>query len=733
MTNDAASPCSSLTPARIEFGKEDMRGSGWPSKIAICFSLFLTLQTAGALPPRQASESSQNASTNSLVITGPERVEDTMLRNGKFWGEWNYGSAPYLQVGVQPSTVYDIYRSVTLIRFDLAGLPSGRVESARLRLYVPRNQTQIKSVPLHVHAVSAANAGWREGTTQAQVEFESSSWNHRARGQTWAGEPGCSKSGVDYGSTPLDSQIADGLEGRWLEFQLPPLLVESWMTEPDGNAGLLIRTDDDAEPGQGTHICSSQHWSGNGPQLVIKGSFGPAKALASVHERRQFNPRYQLPPVGPLYQRWLNESDAHTDRYVLWARDKSINLAGDQRLFPYLWDISVKADILIPKATLPLSKITEEIPSVVARGDRPRARQIMDDCMKYLMVYDYGRDQIWYDSGPAADILSPLQVAKFFARDNESGKTGSRGIYSQYDDGRWDESSDQKARAELDAQLEEIKKQLHPTPAEFAKIEPVIASEMALERMHRTELKKCLGRVQKLIEQRNDGAEMLQALRGMFFHHRMFLIHQSLFSMPKYSVLLENGDAIGYAEWFYKKRVGQYNHERVGRQLAAATRYVWRPSSHQEAEYAAYKGGHWSNEVAGFSGTGYVKFDKNTEGRIEWDVDAEKSGLHQLAFRYCLPSATGETFRLAVGESSSAAMFEPTPTGKWATNAIGVRLALGHNHIVLSSSGSGGLELDYLDVRPMEPVGETKASTVRLDGGGPKASKNKLAAEPLSH
>ena len=63
---------------------------------------------------------------------------------------------------------------------------------------------------------------------------------------------------------------------------------------------------------------------------------------------------------------------------------------------------------------------------------------------------------------------------------------------------------------------------------------------MPLEKLHARELKKSLDTVRALIQRREDGVEMLQALRGMFFHHRLFLIHQSLFSMPKYSVLIEN-------------------------------------------------------------------------------------------------------------------------------------------------------------------------------------------------
>ncbi len=79
-----------------------------------------------------------------------------------------------------------------------------------------------------------------------------------------------------------------------------------------------------------------------------------------------------------------------------------------------------------------------------------------------------------------------------------------------------------------------------------------------------------------------DGVEMLRELRGMFFHHRMYLIYQSLFSMPKYQVLIENGDILGYAQWFYQVRRGQYNHARMGRQLADVNQFLWKSDSRPE-------------------------------------------------------------------------------------------------------------------------------------------------------
>ncbi|HTB82268.1 MAG TPA: DNRLRE domain-containing protein [Candidatus Sulfotelmatobacter sp.] len=639
-----------------------------------------------------------------LVVSGPEHVQDTFLRNGKYWGKWNFGNAQFLQVGVQPSTVYDIYHAVSLIRFDLSGFQYANVESAWLRLYVPRNQTQMVPVPIHVHAVSTANAGWKEGASEAVEEPEAASWNSRDQGQPWAGGSGLSEPGRDYSAEPLATRTAAGLEGEWLEFELPKALVQSWMDDPDANAGLLLRTDDNAGPGQCTDICSSQHWSGKGPQLVIRGKFSTAIVAAGVHSEKHYNPRFQLPPTGPVYERWLNES---TERYAVWAKDKSINLTGVQTVFPYMWDVIVRGDIILPKAMLPLSKITEEVPAVVARGDRKQARQIMEDFMKYMMVFDYARDQNWYDSGPTADVLSPLQVAKFFVKEG-GDDTGAHAIYSGIDaqskNGRWDDSSPAAINSQIEAQLDTIKHRLNPTAEQFAAIKMVVTTNMSLEYYHAGELKKSLSLVRQLIAEGNDGEEMLKALRSMFFHHRMFLIHQSLFSMPKYSVLIDNGDILGYAQWFYDVREKQYSRSRIDKQLASATRYMWKPSGYQEAEYAALTGCEWSNEKPGYSGTGYVVFDDKVDGRIEWDIDVKTAGSFRLNIRYLLPANDDKPLKLELNgvQLDTNISFSPAPQDDWATKTVTVNLPSGRSKIQLGTLGEGGPDIDYIDIQPIE-------------------------------
>jgi len=662
----------------------------------------LALLLAAADAPSAPEPSAYQMGT--LTVSGPQHVQDALLLSGKYWGKWNFGNAQFLEVGVQPSTVYDVYRAVSLIRFDFSGLQYAKVETARLRIYIPRNQTQMAPVPIHVHAVSAANAGWKKGASEAEETPKAACWNCRARGLPWAGGPGLSRPGLDYAAEPLATKTADGLKGEWLEFDLPQALVQSWMDAPDANAGLLLRTDENAEPGQHTCIMSSRQWSGNGPQLVIRGKLSGAKVSAGSDSQIRYDSRFELPPMGPVYERWLNEC---TERYAVWAKDKSINLTGSQAVFPYLWDVIVRGDIILPKSMLPLSRITEEVPQVVARGDKQRARQIMEDFMKDMMVFDYARDQIWYDSSPTAEFLSPLQVAKFFVKDADDTK-GAHAIYSGIDSdtrsGRWDDCSAETIESRVKAQLELIKERLKPTAKQCEAIETVIRTNMPLEFHHAIELKKSLALVHRLISSETDGLEMLKAIRGMFFHHRMFLIHQSLFSMPKYSVLIENGDILGYAKWMYDVREKQYSPGRVARQLVTATSYRWQPSEHQEAEYASFRGCEWSNEKPGYSGTGYVVFSGKPGSDIDWEVNMKAAGMYRLSFRYSLPGQTGRPLRLAVEgvPLETPLLFAPTDRDPWAMKSVPVKLPSGGSRIQLSTLENAGPDVDYLDIQPIE-------------------------------
>jgi hypothetical protein len=219
-------------------------------------------------------------------------------------------------------------------------------------------------------------------------------------------------------------------------------------------------------------------------------------------------------------------------------------------------------------------------------------------------------------------------------------------------------------------------------------------------------LAKSLNRVHQLIAQNNDGDEMLKALRSMFFHHRMFLIYQSVFSMPKYSVFMENGDVLGYVQWLYDVRAKQYSPARISRQLETATRFMWKPSEYGEAEYADLKDSKWSNKQPGYSGTGYVTFDGKPNGAVQWDVDAETSGNYKLTFRYSLSTSNLEPLKLTVEGLAldPAISFPATAQNAWGTKSVEVQLPAGPLRIQLTAPDGTGPDLDYMKMERVEPA-----------------------------
>jgi hypothetical protein len=175
--------------------------------------------------------------------------------------------------------------------------------------------------------------------------------------------------------------------------------------------------------------------------------------------------------------------------------------------------------------------------------------------------------------------------------------------------------------------------------------------------------------------------------------------------MPKYSVLIDNGDILGYAQWLYDVRAKQYSPSRIARQLATATQYMWKPSQYQEAEYAAFRGCEWSNEKPGYSGTGYVVFDGKAGSQIEWEADVETAGAYLLTFRYSLPNQSEKSLQLALdGVPLGTQISFPATTAQasWAKKTVNVNLPSGHTKIQLATPGGGGPDIDYLNIQPIE-------------------------------
>ena len=175
-----------------------------------------------------------------FVVSSPQAVDDTTLRKSdltyeedSYWTDWNFGKSQVLDVGYT-TAVWNQYRAVALLRFDLRGIPCQTVSSAIVRLYKPRNVTQLtSSIPVSVYRIHNANKDWKEGSKESTFQYRGSSWKSKGSGLPWAGgESGCAAAGVDYDADPLDTKIAIREVGEWLEFEIPAALVQQWLENP---------------------------------------------------------------------------------------------------------------------------------------------------------------------------------------------------------------------------------------------------------------------------------------------------------------------------------------------------------------------------------------------------------------------------------------------------------------------------------------------------------------------
>lgn len=166
---------------------------------------------------RNASGNSDTATRLFLPYTS---LTDTYLLSSSPTN--NYGSAVYIYC----RTAY-----VTLLKFDLSGIPAGStINSAQLRLYP--NQNPNPDVTLAIHRILAANSAWTAALA---------TWNTTNGVDAWAGSAGCGTSGVDYAADALWSDTADAVYGSWDLFDLDTTEFEAMLA---ANHGMVLFSSD---------------------------------------------------------------------------------------------------------------------------------------------------------------------------------------------------------------------------------------------------------------------------------------------------------------------------------------------------------------------------------------------------------------------------------------------------------------------------------------------------------
>ncbi|HRT10502.1 MAG TPA: DNRLRE domain-containing protein, partial [Candidatus Paceibacterota bacterium] len=486
-----------------------------------------------------------------FVVSKPGDVEDVALLDGEFGG-WNFGGSPLLEAGFMGG-IYAEHRAVSLLRFDLAGIPCAKVTAATLRLYKPRCFVQSGPVVVRVHEIARANGGWSEGTAFCAEDPGGASWVRARIGRPWAGGPGCRAGGTELGAGLLDSRTAPADSGEWLEFALPAEVVQRWLDRPDQNAGVCVRAEAPGpEWGQHVYFHSSEHYSGKGPQLVIEGTAGIPRRGAA--ETGRVKTPWVLPPAGPAFEQWLQAGGR------LARMTRACRMNPEQARQFYFFDTQVREELVLGRYQRPLARIFTAMRESIARKDEAAVRLKLQEARAALLAWEYIRETSWYTAGPLADLLSPWQLGTLFGKsifgrleeyydEAAQGRQRESGGGPAAAAGTWRALSGERLEAKVERTLRGAAQKLGLSPAQLEAIGGMLAGYEREENRRVAAFREHLDTARTLSDQGCDDSNMMSAVRGMHLHHERYLYYQSIYSTPRWSLFGECAPVIPWGQW----------------------------------------------------------------------------------------------------------------------------------------------------------------------------------------
>lgn len=158
----------------------------------------------------------------------------------------NFGSSTRAIVG---GTTTNNDFQVPLFRWTLSSVPAGEVAVTDGTITVQVRSTSFtNSDQFAVYKINSANAGWIQGdggSGSPDADGEPT-WNNLAHPSTpWTGGPGLGNNAGGAGYDPAFATIAyDGGTmgaGAFINITIPQAILNEWISNPAGNAGILMR------------------------------------------------------------------------------------------------------------------------------------------------------------------------------------------------------------------------------------------------------------------------------------------------------------------------------------------------------------------------------------------------------------------------------------------------------------------------------------------------------------
>lgn len=125
------------------------------------------------------------------------------------------------------------------------------------------------------------------------------------------------------------------------------------------------------------------------------------------------------------------------------------------------------------------------------------------------------------------------------------------------------------------------------------------------------------------------------------------------------------------------------------------------PGTYQ-AEDAYYSNAIFENEHSGYTGSGYVNYDNETGGYIQWTVNVATAGTYTVTFRYANGTTSNRAMDIYVNGSRVVSNLAFNGTGAWTnwnTQSVNVYLNSGNNTIRATAiTSNGGPNVDKIDI-----------------------------------
>lgn len=121
-----------------------------------------------------------------------------------------------------------------------------------------------------------------------------------------------------------------------------------------------------------------------------------------------------------------------------------------------------------------------------------------------------------------------------------------------------------------------------------------------------------------------------------------------------------------------------------------------------QAEQASLSKAFIESSNKGFAGSGYVNYQNEVGGWIEWKIEVAKSGTYKLNLRYANGTNANRVVEINVNDNTVKNTLDFEKTNAWTTwkdKSIMVNLKAGVNTIrVTAISSEGGPNIDYLEL-----------------------------------